>query len=394
MFFSLLLASILGICCGIITGLIPGIHVNLISVFLLSLSPLLLPYTSVLQLAIIILSMAITHSFLDTIPSIFLGVPEEDTALSILPGHRMVLEGKGLEAVYLTIFGSFFSLLLALSFLPLFFLYIGTIYSFLQPFIGWLLVLISLFMIVREKNIVWAAFVFALCGVLGLVALDFDLENVLFPLFSGLFGVSMLLLSLYNKTEIPSQEKESISIDRHPFALIAAVIMGWCASFLPGLGPAQAAVIASQFVKLSQKGFLVLVGGLSTTNMVLSLLTFYVLDKARNGAVVAISDLLTLDSRSFLILLAVVLFVGGSACMLALSLAPIFSSLLSLVNYRTLCVFVICLIVVLVLLLTGWLGLLILLLSTAVGIIPAQVGVSRSHMMACLLVPVIGYFLF
>ena len=99
MFLEILLALILGIGFGIITGLIPGIHVNLIAILLISLSAYLLEFVSVFSVAIFIFSMALTHTFLDMIPSIFLGAPNEDTALAVLPGHRMLLDGIGYEAI-------------------------------------------------------------------------------------------------------------------------------------------------------------------------------------------------------------------------------------------------------------------------------------------------------
>ena len=65
-------------------------------------------------------------------------------------------------------------------------------------------------------------------------------------------------------------------------ALISSVFAGSICSFMPGLGPAQAAILGSQFTKdLGDKGFLVLVGGLNTVNMVLSFVALYVLDKSR-----------------------------------------------------------------------------------------------------------------
>ncbi len=100
---ELFVVSFLGIVVGIITGLAPGVHINLISVLLFSVSPFLLGYTSALHLAIFIVAVAVTHAFLDALPSIFLGAPEEATALAVLPGHRMLLEGKGYEAVFLIV---------------------------------------------------------------------------------------------------------------------------------------------------------------------------------------------------------------------------------------------------------------------------------------------------
>jgi len=121
MFIQLIISTFAGILCGIITGLIPGIHVNLISVLLISISPLLTNHISPYALALFIIAMSITHTFLDIIPSIFLGAPNEDTALAVLPGHKLLLEGKGYEAVRLATIGSLLSLIFGiLVFLYLF----------------------------------------------------------------------------------------------------------------------------------------------------------------------------------------------------------------------------------------------------------------------------------
>jgi len=106
MFIEILFAILIGLFFGIITGLIPGIHINLVSIILLSLSPILLNYTNPLVLCVFIIAMSVNHSFLDFVPSVFLGAPDADTALSILPGHKLLLEGKAYEAVKLTVMGS------------------------------------------------------------------------------------------------------------------------------------------------------------------------------------------------------------------------------------------------------------------------------------------------
>ena len=114
MFLEILLAIFCGCCAGIITGIIPGIHINLVSLLLVSLSGYMLGFTSPLVLAVFIISMAVTHTFLDPIPSIFLGAPDADQALNVLPGHRLLMQGMGYEAVKLTVIGSLLSLILTL----------------------------------------------------------------------------------------------------------------------------------------------------------------------------------------------------------------------------------------------------------------------------------------
>jgi len=394
MLLEIFIACLLGICLGIITGLIPGIHVNLISVILLTLSVYLLQHVSALVVCVIIISMAITHTFLDTIPSVFLGAPDPSTVLSILPGHRLLLEGKGFEAVMLTVVGSLGGLIVALIFVPGLLFIVEIIYPLIKNYIGYFLILVSVFLILKDKNKIWALTLFLLTGALGLAVLNLPVKEPLFPLFSGLFGISMLLISLNDKVQIPKQEFGYIDTKGKFKAIGSAFVTGWICSFMPGMGPAQAAIIGSQFVKLTEKGFMILVGGLSTVNMVLSLVTLFVLGKARNGAVVVVSKIIeSLTLNDLLVFVGVALVVGGMATILACKLSKIFSKILERVNYKWLCIGIISLICILVFVLTGFLGALILVVSTAVGIIPNIKDIGRNHMMGCLLIPVILFFL-
>ena len=132
MYLQILLAIALGTITGTITGLIPGIHVNLIAVLIISLTLPLQP----IVLAIFILSVAITHSFLDSIPSIYLGAPDEAQALNVLPGHRLLHQGLGHQAITYTLLGSFGSLIICVIFFPLFIKIIKFIYPYLKPIIS------------------------------------------------------------------------------------------------------------------------------------------------------------------------------------------------------------------------------------------------------------------
>ena len=145
MLIELILFLLIGIAFGTITGLIPGIHINLIGATLVSLSFSLFYKISPIYLVVFITSMSITHTFLDFIPSIFLGCPDTDTELSILPGHQLLKQGQGYQAILLTSYGSLAAILiLTLITLPI--LYIINIlpitYATFQKFIPLFLILI------------------------------------------------------------------------------------------------------------------------------------------------------------------------------------------------------------------------------------------------------------
>ena len=105
---GLLLASLIGgLVIGAIAGLLPGVHVNNTSAILLGISPALAASgVPPLYIAIAIVASTISQSFLDIVPSIFLGAPDEATVLAVMPGHRMLLDGRGIEAVRLSAAGS------------------------------------------------------------------------------------------------------------------------------------------------------------------------------------------------------------------------------------------------------------------------------------------------
>ncbi|MBW2965080.1 tripartite tricarboxylate transporter permease [Candidatus Woesearchaeota archaeon] len=399
MLIQLMIAIALGISAGIITGLTPGIHINLVSLILLSISPILLNYTNPIVLCCFIIAMSVTHSFLDAIPSIFLGAPDADQALNVLPGHKLLLEGKGFEAVKLTVIGSLLCLLLAVAIVPIMLPITKIIYPLLKNYIGYLLIAIVCFMILKDKGRLMNLVMFLMSGVLGIIVLNMPtLKDPLFPLLSGLFGTSMLVVSLTQKVKIPKQTfTETIKVEKKNIAkaIGAGTLAGSLTGFFPGLGPAQGAVLASQLTRdIGDYGFMILVGGINTVNFTLSLVTLYTIEKARNGAVIVVSKLLEQYSLITLaVFIAAALIAGAASTFLALKISRLFARMMEKVNYTHIASAVIMLITALVIYFSGFLGLLVLIVATAVGIIPGLTGTARNHQMGCLILPVILFFI-
>ena len=128
--------------------------------------------------------------------------------------------------------------------------------------------------------------------------------------------------------------------------------------------------------------------------MMFSFVALYTIDKARNGSVVVISKLLENFNLDYLILfVGVALLTAGITAVLALKSTKIFSRVIGKVSYRKLCLAIIALIVILVAVLTGPLGLFVLIIATFVGMLPTLKGIGKNHLMGCLLIPVILFFL-
>jgi len=402
MFPHILIALAVGICCGIFTGLCPGVHINLVSVILLNLSPVLLLYTNPLVLCVFIIAMAITHTFLDTIPSIFLGAPDSVDALNVLPGHRMLLEGKGFEAVKITIIGSYFCLLLGLAATPLLIFGAPALSEFLRPYIGYILLAVVIFMVLKDRapeKRLWNLIIFLISGTFGVLVFSIpNFKDPLFPMLSGLFGVSGLLLSLSEASRIPKQEETDtikIPLKSQAKAMVSGVFSGSLTGIFPGLGAAQAAILAMQLAgNIGTHAFMMLVGGIGTVASLFSLVTLYTIEKARDGAIVVVSEIIgTLTTPKFLVLLATALTAGGIAVWLTMRFTRLFTKLISIVNYKLLSIGIILFVASLVFYFTSFLGLLILTISTSIGLIAPLKKVGRNNAMGCLLLPVILYFI-
>ena len=401
MFFEILLFSLIGIFFGIITGITPGVHINLVSVILLSASPLLLSHFSVFSVVALIIAMSITHTFLDFIPSTFLGAPEEATALGVLPAHKLLLRGMGYEAVRLSAIGSLLALIFVVA--VSFFTYkiIPSLFEMLKQYIGWILLSVVLYMILKskEKNkIFWSAFLFVLSGIFGIAVFSLHAKDPLFPMFSGMFGISMLIMSIFEKVILPKQRvTEMIKVKtKNIFKSVSAgSFSGALVTLFPGVGPAQAAIIAAQIVgKIGIYSYIILIGGIGTASMVMSLVTLFTIEKARNGSIIVVQKLLeTISYNDFVLFAAIALIAGGIATFLCLYIAKVFADVINRVNYQLLCISIILLIGILAIAMTGWIGLIILVVSTFLGFLPPLLHTGRNNLMGCLLVPVILYFI-
>jgi len=396
MLIEVIIALFLGILFGIFTGLFPGIHINLVGAFLIFLSSSFLHEINVIYFVVFISTMAITHTFIDFIPSIFLGCPDTDTELSILPGHEMLKQGEGHQAIMRTAYGGLISVfLLAILAFPLS-IVVSKIYPLIQKIIPFILISICLLMIFTERKKYNAFIVLILTGILGLCALNLDLKEPLLPLLSGLFGSSMLLISINQNTKIP---KQNIKFKRLRFKefikpISGALITSPLCGFLPGLGGGQAAVIGNQISRVNEKDFLILLGAVNILVMGLSFVSLYSISRTRTGAAAAIQSLIgTMDIKILILILCVCLISGIISFFLVKILSVKFLKIIEKINYKKLSIGIVVFLGILVLLISGIIGLIVFIISTATGIYCISLNVRKTQMMGCLLIPTIVLYL-
>ena len=560
---AVILFTLIGCMAGIITGLVPGIHVNNVAMVILSSQAAFISFAMLVfgwaqpsssQLIVIVCSLvignAITHTFLDFIPSVFLGAPDSETALSLLPGHRMMLAGRGYEAVKCSIIGSFGAVIGALVLLVPMRLIVGSpvnAYDALAKWMHLLLITVSIFLIMTEQAkpgdrifrkrkyrmkghvllgplepgavlhtgqtvasigklddgfsgelaisatvsnkfsdagaryllledgkkllvlelmdepsiepetgervvavgtvkslLTWkdhvakraiAAAVFMLAGLLGIALLYlpgmasrnifiFRIPSIeagtilMFPLFTGLFGLSTLLLSMKDNPKIPEQRTEKVRVKLGKLRQLKSIASGCIASmasWFPGISSAISTIISVFLNKSSDRGmesegsdtetqeFIISVSAVNTSVTMFNIMALFVILKARSGAMKAVEGIISTELTAWeplanvpmamSALLMSALVAGIVSVPLTLFFGKFFAKRCSKVNYKLLVKSVIIFLLVMITLFSGVLGLVILAISTCVGMIPPLIGVKRVHLMGCLIVPVILFFM-
>ncbi len=400
MFLEIIFFSLIGMIIGVALGLLPGFHLNNIIPFLL----LLLPFVdSPYYIVTLIVSTAISQIFTSFIPSIYLGAPDGDSnSLSVLPGHRLLFEGRGYEAIKLTVIGGFIALLTSALIVLFLGSYFAKIYEFSRPYITYALMLIILFMVFSEKGNkkVFAFSIILLSGIFGLIVLNSSLvpqQNSLFPTFAGLFALSTLITSIAEKSNMPKQEIDSkLNLPKNGIikAAIFGVIAGILIGLLPAIGVSQGATLMQYIGGLGEpRMFLTTLSGINTANEVVSLNSLYLISNPRSGASVGIERIMPeIGFYDMLLFMGIMIFVAGMIAPITIYLGKIVPKFLIKLNYTKLSLGVIIFLLLSIFGLTGFYGLLIAATATGIGLLSTYLGVKRSTCMGVLIVPTLLFF--
>ncbi|MEM2934855.1 MAG: tripartite tricarboxylate transporter permease, partial [Candidatus Thermoplasmatota archaeon] len=213
-FILIILFSLIGSLIGIITGLVPGLHTNNIAIMMIFITSFAGDKFAI-YLCVLIVASAISHTFLNIIPSTFIGAPDEDKALIALPAHSMLMEGRGYEAIEISAYSSLLSVIVCLILLyPFKFILTNplNLYYIIKDITPWILICISIIVIFTNKNFISALIIFLISGLLGIVIWDMSSSfliksSPIFPALIGLFGVPALIYSY--ETNVPEQTIEN-----------------------------------------------------------------------------------------------------------------------------------------------------------------------------------------
>ena len=175
--------------------------------------------------------------------------------------------------------------------------------------------------------------------------------------------------------------------------ILAGWLAGWFAGVLPGVGAAQAGVIAAQVLRARTREFLSALGGINTSNILFTIIMFYAIGKTRSGAVWAISQLAgSLGLWDMILLVFVGITVAFVSAIITIYLGRVIISRMGGISYNMITISVTAFLVTAITILSGLPGLLAALVGTLIGLVSVLGGIKRSHLMGFLLLPTILYF--
>ncbi|AFZ71507.1 tripartite tricarboxylate transporter permease [Natronobacterium gregoryi] len=382
---------------GTFSGLVPGLHANNFALLLVGVAPAV-PGPP-LFVGCAMLAAGVVHTFLNAVPAMALGVPDAEMAVTALPGHRMVLEGRGYEAIRLSALGSVLAVLVAVPLAVPVTRVVTFAYPTVRANLALVLATIVVALIASERT--WRgrvggllSFVLATC--LGALALDLSPDapleagGTLAPLFAGLFGAPVLIDAIFG-SGIPRQEEATITLSRPLLAAtaVAGALAGAVVGYVPGISAAIAAVAVLAAVPggAGDRGYIVATSGVDTANTIFALFALVAIGQPRTGVMVAFESA---DAPLELPILVVAVVVAGLiGFVLVIVVGDAYLELVGRLAYWKISATVIGLLMGLSYLFTGPLGIVIFVVAAAIGMVPVRLRARRVHLMGVLIGPLI-----
>lgn len=389
--------ALAGAALGSASGLVPGLHANNFALVLAA-GAADLPGPP-LAVGAAMLAAGVVHTFLDVVPTLALGVPDAAMAATALPGHRLVIEGRGREALRLSALGSGLATVAALALAVPVTAGMEVAYPWLRAHLTFVLAAVVVALVASEPT--WPAraaglLAFALAAGLGWATLDLSLAaplpvgGTLTPLFAGLFGVPVLL-DAADGAGVPPQGDAAVgTVPRLVLATAAAGTLGAAlVGYLPGVSAAVAAVLALPLVPgtAGDRGYVVATSGTNSATTVFGLFALAAFDTPRTGVFVAYQSVGAPVAVAALV--AVVVLAAAWGVLAVLFVGDRYLRWVGRLDYRRLSAAVCCLLVALSWLFAGVVGVGVLVASALVGLVPVRLGVKRVHLMGVLIGPLV-----
>ncbi|EEB73689.1 tripartite tricarboxylate transporter permease [Thermococcus sp. AM4] len=418
---EILVWSLAGVLFGAVISWIPGFHIFNIMALLVAVFGVgeLMPVQAFPFFAI---GAIVAYAYVSAISSVYFSVADESAVFLLFPTQRYLLLGRGHEAVLLYLIGAVAgTLILVLSALFIFPKVLPPIYQATSPYITYFLTAIVVFMFMSEwpkegdrgktplqrlwlawRQILGGMLVFFLSGVLGFAVMNTNLlpstsaYTRLTPMFIGFFGMSWVLLNiLSNPPMLPQKvdDKVESSVYNTLKASFGGALGGTIAAVYPIITGGMGALIAGHITSQRGDDAFIISQGVNRVIYYVGAFTLLFLPNlrlTRGAAAWLVSSVYTPKSYAeYLAAIGVILLSAGISFVFTYYLSRLIAKSFTVVHIRKLSYVVAVVLIVISYVLTGPMGVLVLFVSTAIGMMAAAFNTRRSYCLGGLVLPVL-----
>jgi putative membrane protein len=379
----------LGVALGFVAGFIPGFSSENLSLLIVAYGIISTNY----YLVVTVIAVEISYSFFSFLSPMIFSIGNDATSLAIDNAYSGLTEDSLKHGMEIVASGGLVGILISL---PLLFFaedIYPLVYNSLKPLVGWILLLLCIYMVWIErgwKRKLFATAIFCLSGLLGLIVKGSGLvssEYLLVPVFIGLYGFSSLIYKRYRENS-PLQD---IALVRKVRVAAVAFITSMFASFVTGMKRGQTSAIALRIGGISKREeVLFILSAISLSFATLSIFVLSSVGKVRSTLAYDIQEIMgdIYFSQAALFAGTVAISACISVCALILLAKPI-GRTFSKINKKYLEAFGFIVGLSLIINFTGIYGILIAFTTTCIGVLSSLLRVRSTHLMGVLLLPTI-----
>ena len=414
--------GVLGVLISAVASLIPGLHIyNVIAItmtivfsvlgFFEGFDPMLL--TSFL------IGLVVGFSLLFTISSQFFQPADDSYRYIMLPHEKYLFEGRGHEAVVMGAVGSLVAVVAIGVGFPLIGHHAAFFRDLLRPHLYWIIGSVVVFLLMTEwpKDpgtaptagwrlldgwipICMGYLCFGLASLLGMfifhrtiIPVDSTFQSLM-PVFVGLFAIPSQLLTLLATVDSPRQHVAR-SVELYSEDVVrggaSGLLAGLFAGFTPAVTPGPALLLSGHATVTGGDRQFMIGGGAGRVMYYVGTLLFFFMPGVflrRGGAAINISLFFVPETEAhFLAITGIIVLMGALSFLLVFYYSRLATWIVGKVHYKWLSLFGMLVMIALVGWITGWQGLVILLVATVIGMIPNLWHTRRISLLAVLLVP-------
>ncbi|MCK9223454.1 MAG: tripartite tricarboxylate transporter permease [Candidatus Muirbacterium halophilum] len=363
--------------------------------------------------------LVVGYSIVSTVPAIFLGAPDEAAMFMVMPGQKYLMQGRGYEASIITGIGGLgaaFAMLLLTPFLPIIVRTVRTVFS---PHMGWILTTILFYIIMSEfpkggdrgkplqkfldgwGSIFAGLFTLFISGFLGMILIykpfvntEFAFQNIM-PAFVGLYAVPWVVLNLMSRGNIPKQhiaKSTNLNWELVTRGTGAGMLGGMFAAIFPVVTGGIGGLFAGHATAQRDERLFVMSQGVSKfAYYVGAFLLFFIPGAAltRGGMAWMISSIyMPYGNEPYYRLLGFIAISAAISFFMLILFSKLMIKFIHSYNYRVVNWITLIFILTVVMSITGYWGLIVMIVCTGIGLIPVMYSSRRMNCMGVLLIPI------